>query len=135
MFSFMRTNKVPEQGAANADEAASPKQSLAGRLKQSLSATRERLGKGLTGLLTPGRAVDEELFEELETLLLTCDIGVDATQFLVDATRKHVKRARISEAAGVRDALKSELLQLLAPLEVPLKVDAGHGQTWAECKG
>jgi fused signal recognition particle receptor len=124
MFSFMRTNKVPDQGAANADEATSPKQSLAGRLKQSLSATRERLGKGLTGLLTPGRAVDEELFEELETLLLTCDIGVDATQFLVDATRKHVKRARISEAAGVRDALKSELLRLLAPLEVPLKVDS-----------
>jgi len=124
MFSFMRTNKVPEQGAANADEAASPKQSLAGRLKQSLSATRERLGKGLTGLLAPGRGVDEELFEELETLLLTCDIGVDATQFLVDATRKHVKRARISEAVGVRDALKSELLQLLAPLEVPLKVDS-----------
>lgn len=120
----MRTNKVPEQGTAKADETASPKQSLAGRLRQSLSATRERLGKGLTGLLAPGRAVDDELFEELETLLLTCDVGVDATQFLVDATRKHVKRARISEAAGVREALKSELLHLLAPLEVPLKVDS-----------
>ncbi|HUU71059.1 MAG TPA: signal recognition particle-docking protein FtsY [Burkholderiales bacterium] len=123
MFSFLRSNKAPEPDTANEQDVAAPKKSLAGRLKQSLSATRDRLGKGLTVLLAPGRAIDDELFEELETVLLTCDVGVDATQYLVDATRKHVKRARITEAAGVRDALKSELLQLLAPLEAPLQVN------------
>jgi fused signal recognition particle receptor len=122
MFSFLRSNKAPESDAAREDGAASPPTTLAGRLRQSLAATRNRLGKQLTVLLAPGRAVDDELFEELETVLLTCDVGVDATQHLVNATRQHVKRARITEAAGVRDALRSELHKLLLPLEAPLDV-------------
>jgi len=92
------------------------------RFRQSLAATRARLGKQLTALLAPGRAIDEELYEELETVLLTCDVGVEATQYLVNATRERVKRERISDAAGVRDALKSVLLQLLSPLEERLDV-------------
>ena len=123
MFSFLRTNKAGGADAAS-DSDTEARASLAGRLRKSLGATRERLGKGLTGLLSPGRAIDEDLFEELETLLLTCDVGVEATQYLVDATRTNVKRARISEATGVRDALKSELLQLLSPLQSPLEIDS-----------
>ena len=87
MFSFLRSNKTPEPDTPHGNDTAVARTSLAGRLRQSLSATRDRLGKQLTALLAPGRAIDEELFEELETVLLTCDVGVDATQHLVDATR------------------------------------------------
>ena len=124
MFSFLRSNKAPEPDAAGENDTAVARTSLAGRLRQSLSATRERLGKQLTVLFVPGKAIDEELFEELETALLTCDVGVDATQYLVDATRQRVKHARITDAGGVREALKAELLQLLSPLEAPLQIDA-----------
>ena len=123
MFSFLRSNKAPESDAPAGNDTAVAPSSLAGRLKQSLSATRDRLGKQLTVLLAPGKAIDEALFEELETVLLTCDVGVDATQYLVDATRRSVKRARITDAGGVRDALKTELLELLTPLEAPLQID------------
>ncbi len=123
MFSFLRSNKTAETEATDGNDAAVARTTLTGRLKQSLSATRDRLGKQLTALLVPGRAIDEALFEDLETVLLTCDVGVEATQHLVEATRQRVKRARISDAGGVRDALKAELLELLSPLQVPLQVD------------
>ena len=122
MFSFLKSDKVSESESGAADEAPAARTTLAEKLKQSLSATRARLGKQLTTLLSPGRAIDDELYDELETVLLTCDVGVEATQHLVNATRERVKRERISDAAGVRDALRSELLQLLAPLQEALDV-------------
>jgi fused signal recognition particle receptor len=121
MFSFLRSDKAsgPADAAADATVAAA---SLRERIRSSLAATRARFGKQLAAVFVPGKAIDEDLFEELETVLLTCDVGVDATQYLVDATREQVKRARLRDAAEVRDALKQELLQLLAPLQQPLDV-------------
>lgn len=122
MFSFPTSDKVSELDNAGADENRPAKAALGARLRQSLAATRARLGKQLTSLFSPGRAVDDELYDELETILLTCDVGVEATEHLVNATRERVKRERTSDASGVRDALRSELLQLLTPLEQALNV-------------
>jgi len=122
MFSFRECDKVSQLDTVDTKENSPSKRSFGSRLRQSLAATRARLGKQLTALLAPGRAVDEELYEELETILLTCDVGVDATEHLVRATRERVKRERITDAGVVRDALKSELLLLLSPLEKPLDV-------------
>ncbi len=124
MFSFRTGNKVSELGNAGAKENRPSKSTFGGRLRQSLAATRARLGKQLTTLLAPGRAVDDELYDELETILLTCDVGVEATQHLVNATRERVKRGKIRDASGVRDALRDEVLQLLTPLEEALNVRA-----------
>jgi fused signal recognition particle receptor len=122
MFSFMTSDKVPDLDSAGTEENRSSRSTLGERLRQSLAATRARLGKQLTALFAPGRAIDDELYDELETILLTCDVGVEATQHLVNATRERVKRERISDATGLRDALRSELLQLLTPLEQALNV-------------
>jgi fused signal recognition particle receptor len=122
MFSFPERDKVSDLDTADTNGNPPAKPSFGSRLRQSLAATRARLGKQLTALLVPGRAVDEELYDELETILLTCDVGVDATQHLVSATRERVKRERISDAGGVREALKTELLHLLSPLEEALDV-------------
>ena len=122
MFSFLTSDKVPELDTAGTDENHSSQATLGERLRQSLAATRARLGQQLTALFVPGRAIDEELYEELETILLTCDVGVEATEHLVNATRERVKRERIGDATGVREALRSELLQLLGPLEEALDV-------------
>ena len=64
--------------------AAVPRLGWAQRLKQGLAKTRGRLGGQLSSLLGVGRKIDAELFEELETLLITADIGMDATQALLD---------------------------------------------------
>jgi fused signal recognition particle receptor len=127
MFSFSKPDKITEDNAADSDPTtgADPKpagKSFAKRLRQSLSATRARLGGQLSTLFAPGRAIDEELFEELETILLGCDVGVDATQFLVDGTRERARRSGVTNAEELQEALREELLALLIPLEQPLDV-------------
>ena len=92
----------------------------AAKLRKGLSATRARLTESLGGVFGAGRRIDEALFEELETILLTCDLGVDATAHLLDATRAKARAQRLSDASQIRDALKSSLLELLEPLERPL---------------
>ncbi|MDR3390143.1 MAG: signal recognition particle-docking protein FtsY [Sulfuriferula sp.] len=99
-----------------------PKISWAQRLKQGLSRTREQLGKQLTGLFGIGVKIDETLFEELETILLTADVGVEATQALLDQLRSRVKKDKLTEASQLQSALRDALVNLLAPLEAPLDI-------------
>jgi fused signal recognition particle receptor len=92
------------------------------RLKQGLAKTRDRLGGQLSGLFRVGRKIDAELFEELETILITADVGVDATQALLDTLQKKVRREGLTEAADLQAALKDALVNLLTPLQAPLDV-------------
>jgi fused signal recognition particle receptor len=102
-----------------------PKLSWAQRLKSGLSRTRGAFTSQIGGLFGIGAKIDEALFEELETVLLTADVGVEATGHLIDRLRGRVKRERLTEASQLREALKAEMTDLLAPLERPLDV-AGH---------
>jgi fused signal recognition particle receptor len=113
MFSFLKRDK-PE------DEAESAR--WASRLRDGLAATRARLSRQLSALFGAGRRIDEALFEELETVLLGCDVGVEATAHLLERTREIARRERLEDAATLREALKTVLLELLAPLEQPLDV-------------
>jgi fused signal recognition particle receptor len=121
MFSFSRPDKVEDKESATVD-AQPERKTLRERLRKTLSATRARLGGQISALLAPGRAIDDTLFEDLETVLLGSDVGVDATQFLVDATREGVRRTRSGNAQDVQDALRDALLALLLPLEQSLDV-------------
>ena len=100
------------------------KEGWASRLKQGLTRTRERMGHELTGLFSRHTQVDESLFEDLETVLITCDVGVPATEHLLKEVRAEVRRCKLAEPEAVRLALKSALLELLRPLAVPLEVGA-----------
>lgn len=95
----------------------------AARVRQGLSRTRDNLGKRLSGLLGGGK-IDETLYEELETLLLTADAGVSATAWLLDELRREVKNKGLTDAVQLKDALKEALITLLTPLAQPLHVDA-----------
>jgi fused signal recognition particle receptor len=112
MFSFLKRDK-PQDDA----EAAR----WTSRLREGLAATRARLSQ-LSALFGPGRRIDEALFEELETVLLSCDVGVDATAHLLRRTREAARRDRLEDAAALRQALKTALLELLEPLQQPLDV-------------
>ncbi|HUW28733.1 MAG TPA: signal recognition particle-docking protein FtsY [Sulfuriferula sp.] len=109
-----------ESPAVAADPA--PKSSWAQRLKQGLSRTREQLGKQLTSLFSRGGKIDADLYDELETILLTADVGVDASQYLLDSLRQRVKKDKLTDAAQLQSALHDALCTLLAPLEQPLDV-------------
>ena len=134
MFSFFKKSSdkiapreaepLPEvtPAAPSVTEAEAPKLSWAQRLKQGLSRTREQLGKQLTGLFRIGGKIDEVLFEELETILLTADVGVEATQALLDQLRSRVKKDKLTDAHELQSALRDALVTLLTPLELPLDV-------------
>ena len=110
---------APEPVAAAAPaEAAKP--SWAQRLKQGLARTRSAFTGQIAGLFGAGGRIDEALFEDLETVLLTADVGVDATGHLIGRLRERVKKDKLTEAEQLKGALKAELAALLAPLEKPL---------------
>jgi len=89
-----------------------------GRLKNGLS----RTGSQLSGLFTLGGRIDEELYEELETILITSDVGMDASRMLLADVRRQVKESHLTEALQLKEALAHSLLKLLKPLAEPLDV-------------
>jgi len=97
--------------------------SWAARLKAGLARTREVLNTDL-GELFSHRKIDEALFDELETALLSADCGVDATRDLLDDLRARVKKQRIEDGAALKATLKEAVLARLAPLE--RRLDAGR---------
>ncbi len=118
MFGF---HKSPPSSNGPQEAAGSPsKPGWGQRLKAGLAKTREKLGGQLAGLFGAGRKIDEALYEELETILLTADVGVEATEDLLERLRKLVAREHLSDAAALRSALADALTELLAPLEKPL---------------
>jgi fused signal recognition particle receptor len=89
------------------------------RLKSGLNKTRHNLST-----LFVGETIDDALFEELETALLISDAGVEATTYLMQKLRLQIKEDAIKTIAGVKKALKQQLLTLLTPLATPLDVTA-----------
>jgi fused signal recognition particle receptor len=130
VFSFFKSKspdqpEVPEQVTSTESAIAPEAPARAGwaqRLKQGLAKTREKLGGQIAGLFGVGRKIDAELFEELETVLITADVGVDATQFLLDTLQKRVRREGLTEASQLQEALKEALVDLLTPLQAPLVI-------------
>ena len=114
MLSFFKSDKSDKK----ADESQEQPLGWAARLKQGLSKTRNNLGRQLTGLFGGGK-IDEALYEELETVLLSADVGVAATQYLLDDLRSRVKRDKLEDAAQLKQALRDGLQALLTPLEAP----------------
>ena len=96
------------------------KKSWLGRLRAGLSKTRQQFGARLGGLFGAGRKLDDAFYEELETVLLTADVGVAATETLIDRLRELARRERYTEAAELRTGLRTLLLELLQPVEEPL---------------
>ncbi|HXF17821.1 MAG TPA: signal recognition particle-docking protein FtsY [Burkholderiales bacterium] len=92
------------------------------KLRQGLAATRARLSAQLVGVFGAGRAIDETLFEEMESVLLSCDVGVEATTYLLDTARAKARSQGLSDASQIREVLKQALLELLTPLEQPLDI-------------
>jgi fused signal recognition particle receptor len=113
MLNFFKKDPQP----ATTNEPAPP--SWAERLKQGLARTRDNFGSSL-GSLFGGGKIDEAVYEELETILLTADVGVGATQTLLEEVRKEVKRQALSDTSQLRSALQEALIRLLEPLAQPL---------------
>jgi len=92
------------------------------RLRQGLTKTRAQLGARLADLFGSGRKLDPAFYDELESILLGCDVGVAATTELLERMRTRARREGLTDAVQLKGALRDALLDLLRPLAVPLDV-------------
>jgi fused signal recognition particle receptor len=113
--------EIKEEKAPPKEEKKSGFFGLADKIKKGLTKTREKLTTELTSLFT-GKKIDEALFEELETILLTSDVGISATTYLLDSIRASIKKNKIENADKIKGLLKEKLIELLSPIQNPLVV-------------
>lgn len=108
--------ETPAEASASVEE---HKLSWAARLKQGLTKSRDKMAKSLAGVFGGGQ-IDEDLYEELETVLITSDMGMEATEYLMKDVRDRVSLKGLKDGNELRGALKDALYDLIKPLEKPL---------------
>ena len=95
------------------------KKSFFSRLKDSLSRTKANLGSGLVSLFK-GKAIDDELYEDLETQLLVADVGMDTTQKIITHLTDSASRKELKDAEALFDILKQQMADMLSEVNIPL---------------
>jgi fused signal recognition particle receptor len=127
MFGFGKdkkdTVKKPEATSIEPENEEMPeKKSFLGRLKQQLSRTRSGLTDNLGDLFLGKKQIDDDLLEELETILLMADVGIDATQRIIGNLTQRIARKQLSDPQALTAALSEELLTILKPKQQPLVI-------------
>ncbi|HEY5803973.1 MAG TPA: signal recognition particle-docking protein FtsY [Lysobacter sp.] len=89
---------------------------------------RERLrgssfARSFGGLFSRNPKLDDDLIDEIETALITADVGVSATSQLIESLRKRMKAREFADAQALLSALRADLLAMLRPVAQPLQID------------
>lgn len=126
-------SREAERAKAEAAATAERERSDAAALAREMSsaAWRERLagnglGRALAGLLSGNPELDEDLLEELETVLLSADVGIAATSQLLGDLRRRIKSREFENADALYAALRRDLTAIVQRVEQPLVVDDSH---------
>jgi fused signal recognition particle receptor len=119
MFQFLKSKSEKESTTESPIE----KKSWFGRLTDGLKRTRKNFSNGLANLVLGKKEIDAQLLESLETLLLTADIGIESTDYLLKKIADRVSRKQLADPAALSDALKEEMVMMLKPFESPLIID------------
>ena len=128
MISLFGGTKDPEE--PKAEEQDEPKKSgFFSRMKQAVTRTRETFSTKIEGIVALTRTVDENALEELETALLTSDLGVQTTTDILEALRDRARRKDIEGGEELRSLLKEQIRAILEaprqpvpPVAVPPRV-------------
>lgn len=94
-------------------EASLESQGLLERLKQGLSKTRKEMGNKLEDIFTGYRGIEDELFDDLEDILVSADTGVGPSVKIIERLRIRVREEKITEPAEVKELLKDEIKKLM----------------------
>src|SRR5690625_1873604 len=95
------------------EETGEKKQSFLDKLVTGLTKTRKEMSNKIDSILSFYTRIDEELFEDLEEVLVTADVGVNTTMKLIDNLREKVKSEKVTEPAHVKEMLKDEIKDLM----------------------
>jgi fused signal recognition particle receptor len=93
------------------------------RLKEGLSKTRKGITERIDQVLVSLGKVDEELFEELEEILVTADLGIDTALRIIEASKRKVKEGKITDPQKIKTILKDTLAELMGENTPALDID------------
>jgi len=100
--------------------------SLFEKLKTGLTKTRNVLTKNLDNLFFGKRVLDKELFDELEELLISADMGPQFTYDLIDDVKQRVSRHELQDAGQIKKILQERMIAILQKMEKPLTITKGQ---------
>ncbi|MBE0345131.1 signal recognition particle-docking protein FtsY [Pseudoalteromonas peptidolytica] len=117
-----QAKEAAEQAEAERQAQEKPKkEGFFSRLKKGLLKTKANIGSGFASIFK-GKKIDDELFEDLETQLLTADIGVETTMKLIDNLTDAADRKQLKDGEALYDLMKKEMSEILKTAEQPLEI-------------
>ena len=93
------------------------------RLKDGLSKTRKSFTDSLGSLILGKKEIDDDLLDDLEMILLTADVGIEATDRIIQNLTDQVSRKELKDPQALIDALRAQLEQIIDPMSRPLEID------------
>ena len=118
MIRFFRKDSHPE---------APPRHGLLGRLGDALRKTRSAIADGIAQIIGARTVIDDALVEDIESLLLSADVGVDATRRIIGNLEARVSRSEVADVSALLASLEKDMLEILAPVEEPLNIPVSSG--------
>ena len=110
------------------DRASADEQRFFGRLRSGLAKTRNQLATGVGNLLLGEKEISTEALDDLETALLTTDVGVEATKSIIDELTAQVSRKQLANMDALYRALRELMVERLRGLEKPFLLGSGTPQ-------
>jgi len=117
MFGFLRRNKKTDESAntpASTDKKA---------LRDSIKKSRRSFTDGLADILLGSKDIDDEILEELETRLITADVGMEVTQKIINDLAKRVSRKELNDVDTLMQCLCEDMIEMLKPSEQALQTE------------
>lgn len=102
-----------EEAEIETEKPVEKKLGLFEKLKNGLTKTRKDMSDKIDGILKSYKKIDEELFEDLEEVLISADVGMNTTMKLIDNLRDRVKEDKITDPEGIKVLLKNEIRKLM----------------------
>jgi fused signal recognition particle receptor len=91
------------------------------KLKDGLAKTRNNISEKVSEVLKLALTINEDLYEELEEILITADIGVDTSIYIIEKLKKKVKEDKIKEPSEIMPCLREVITNILVEDETPIK--------------
>ena len=126
MFGFKK-HKSPNKEQSQTSESAGASEDtknagLFARLASGLKRTRSGFTEGVASLVLGQKEIGEDIVEEIEALLLTADVGIEATESIIDDLTQRLQRKQLNDADALFEALTEDMHAILDPVNAPLVI-------------
>lgn len=115
---------IEPSGSAQSDGA---RQGLLTRLTRGLRRTRSGITEGIANLTLGNKRIDADILEEIEMLLLSSDVGIEATQAIISDLTQRCERKQLVDTGALFAALQTEMQAILEPCAISLDIEAQNG--------